>query len=146
MKKLASLLFALSLAYAAQAQYRYSLYTLATNTVPATVNSNYLSACAVGTALRADIQIAFSLTSSNGSAMSATCSNPVTATFDFGIDGTRYTNRFVYALNAQSNVNVWGMTNIWVTNAAWARLVSVTNANFAVVTNYSVKLGIKTGL
>lgn len=146
MKKLltALMLFA---ACTASAQYRYNLYTLATNTIPATYSSNYAISAAVGTSTRADIQIAFTLLSSNHpTAMSATCSNPVTATFDTSIDGSKFTNAFSFSLNAQSNAPVWHATNIMVTNAAWLRLLSVTNANYAVVTNFTVKVGVKAGL
>ena len=147
MKTKITILALLLTASVASAQYRYNLYSLATNTVAATSISNYTISASVASSLRADIQLAFTLISSNApTAMSATCSNPVTATFDFGIDGTRFTNQFLLTLNAQSNASVWCLTNVWVTNAAWIRLVSITNGNYAKLTNLTVKVGCKTGL
>lgn len=146
MKTILAILFSFA-AFTASAQYRYNLYSLATNAIDATSISNYTLSASVAASTRADIQLAFTLISSNHpTAMSATCSNPVTALFDFSIDGTRFTNQLSVTLNAQSNATVWHLTNVMVTNAAWIRLVSITNANHAKLTNLTVKVGSKTGL
>lgn len=134
----------------AQAQYRYSLYTAAGTTTNATIGTNTLetfgSSVDVGASSRADIQIVFRLTSVDTNAMSAVCSNLVTATFDSGIDGTYWTNQFTFSVAGRSNAVALGFTNIDVSQIAWLRLVSITNANEGIVTNYSVKIGRKIGL
>lgn len=140
----------LLIACTAQAQYRYSLYTAAGVTTNATISTNTLetfnASVDVGASSRADIQIVFRLTSVDTNAMSAACSNLVTATFDSGIDGTYWTNSFSFSVAGRSNEVALGFTNIDVSQMSWLRLLSVTNANQCVVTNYSVKIGRKIGL
>jgi hypothetical protein len=133
----------------AQAQFRYSTYTLpsTTNTVIASnAMTTFNSSCDVANSSRAYIRLAFKLTSQTTNAMSATCSNNVTATFDLSGDGTYFTNQFQLAVQARTNNTVWGYTNIDVSQWAWVRLVSITNANHAKVTNHSVFIGAKQGL
>lgn len=144
------ILILLLTACSAQAQYRYGVYTAAGTTTNATINTNTLetfnTSVDVGASSRADIQLVFRLTSTDTNAMSATCSNLVTATFDSGIDGTYFTNQFTFSVAGQSNAVALGFTNIDVSQMAWLRLVSITNANLGIVTNYSLKIGRKIGL
>ena len=140
----------LLIACTAHAQYRYGIYTAAGVATNDIVNTNTLTVfnttVDVGASSRADIQLVFRLTSYDTNAMSSTCSNLVTATFDSGIDGTYFTNQFTFSVAGRSNAVALGFTNIDVSQIAWLRLVSITNANLAVVTNYSLKIGRKIGL
>ena len=128
----------------AQAQYRYNLYTVSgTNaSVSATNATTYNAAADVGPSSRADIQFVYKLTTNNA----ANLNQNVTATFDSSCDGNYYTNQFSISLAANSNNIVWMRTNVWVTNSAWLRLVSVTNGNAVAVTNMVIKVGNKIGL
>jgi len=131
------------------AQFRYSTYTLpsTTNTVIASnAATTFNTSCDVAGSTRAHIRLAFKLTSQDTNAMNAACSNNVTATFDLSGDGTYYTNQFQLVVQAQSNSIAWNYTNIDISQWAWVRLVSITNANSAKVTNHSVFIGAKQGL
>lgn len=131
------------------AQYRYSTYTIpaTTNTVIASnAMTTFNTACDVAGSTRAYIRLSYKLTSQTTNAMSATCSNAVTALFETSGDGTYYTNQFSLTVNAKTNLVVWGYTNISIADAAWIRLVSITNANHAKVTNHQVFIGAKQGL
>ena len=131
-------------AQCAVAQYRYPLVTLTTasNTVAANTLTTINSAADVGATTRADILFYYSLTTNDVAGLT----NPVTASFDTSIDGTKYTNAFSITLAANSNTVVWMQTNVFVTNAAWLRFTTITNGNAKPLTNYVVRIGTKTGL
>jgi len=131
------------------AQFRYSTYTLPTTTntvIASNAITTFNSSCDVAGSTRAYIRLAFKLTSQDSGTMNSVCSNNVTATFDLSGDGTYYTNQFQLVVQARTNTTVWGYTNIDISQWAWIRLVSITNANSAKVTNHSVYIGAKQGL
>jgi hypothetical protein len=125
------------------AQFRYTLTEVGatgTNAVlSANSQSNYLSAVDVGNTTRIDLLAHFKVLGTN------TTSN-VVFKLDFGVDGTRYTNEFTWTVAALGTNEAWGITNLLVTNYAWARLNSVTNANPGKLTNYNFYIGKKNGL
>ena len=143
-----TILCALSLT--ASAQYRYQTYTLPSSSTNTTIQTNtlatYNSSAAVSSSTRADIRLAFKLTSATTNAMGTNAFQNVTCTFDKSVDGTYWTNSFTFSVRANSNSVVWDQTNIDVSTAAWLRLVSITNGNAGKVTNVSVFVGAKTGL
>jgi hypothetical protein len=140
----------LAATFTAQAQFRYARYALPSTNTSTTIQTNtlatYNSAADVGTSSRADIMLRFKLTGVGTNAIVANSTNEVTARFDKSIDGTYYTNAFTFTVFANTNLTVWNITNISVTDAAYLRLVSITNGNAARVTNLSVTVGIKQGI
>ena len=134
----------------ASAQFRYARYQLPSSSTNTTITSNtvatYNSSADVAPTTRADIRLAFKLMSVDTNAMHAACTNWVTAVFDKSVDGTYFTNRFILAVRGNSNSTVWTQTNVGVTDAAFLRLVCVTNDNTARITNFSIFVGCKQGL
>lgn len=151
-KKLISLLtIAVLSALSASAQYRYNLYTAAGTGTNSTIGTNagvtFDTTMDVASSSKVSVQFVFKLTSSTTNALPAGCTNPVVLRFDYGIDGTYWTNRFSWTNYANSNNVVIGLlTNLDVTPWAWFRLVDGSNYNNGIVTNYSVKVGGKVGL
>ena len=137
-------------AFAGQAQYRYATYSLPSSATNTTIQTNtlttYNTSCAVAASTRADIRIAFKLTSATTNAMGTNAFQLVTFKFDKSVDGTYWTNSFEWSIRANSNSLVWDQTNVDVSTAAFLRFVSATNGNAGKVTNFSGFLGSKTGL
>lgn len=127
----------------AQAQYRYSLAEIGatgTNaTLAANAQTNYQSALDVGNTKSIDLLVHFKVLGTN------TTSN-VVFRLDFGVDGSRYTNGFIWTVPANGTNEAWALTNLSVANYAWARLGPSTNGNPGPLTNYNFYIGKKTGL
>ncbi len=134
----------LFIALSAMAQYRYSLHDLlpggTTATHAANTESNYAVAADVGPTHWADVQVTFSLVSSN------TLTNNVVLVLDSGIDNENWRDSQSITSVADGTNIVCDLFRIPVTNDAWLRLYSLTNHNADMLTNLSVRIGGKWGL
>ncbi len=141
-------LFVLSV-LSSSAQYRYNLYTAhsgGTNSyVPAFSNSTSIDlSMDVGQGNYAQILVYYSLISTNTNAVPASCTNLVTTLWDASMDGSHFTNEWLFSVRSTTNGN-WGMTNIAVTYP-YLRYRRMTNDNAAHLTNFMVRVGQKIGL
>lgn len=148
MKTLISILAFAFLAFATSAQYRFNQYqtTIATNASYSTNSvTTFNQSFDVGAGTEAWIQIAFKL--NNGTnAIPSSATNDFVTVWDTSLDGSRFTNRFTFALKGNASTNeAWGLTNFPV-SLPWLRLVNATNTVGATLTNISIRVANQVGL
>jgi hypothetical protein len=145
-----TLLLLLLTASTCLAQYRYyptTVLSSGTNGyLAANSSTNVSAAYGIGASTKLDMLLAFSLISTNTNAMPVSCTNSVVTVWETSADGSYYTNRFTFSVDAVTNLTRWNQTNIDVSQAAWIKFVGLTNNNAAHLTNYKVFIGYKTGL
>lgn len=154
MKTKITLCFLLSaFCFTASAQFRYAKYTYPTTTNnTTTISSNTTltinTAYDVGASKAVDLVLSFSLVGigTNMIPPAPNCTNLVVARFEKSKDGIHFTNAFTLSCYANTNLPVWNFTNVDVSQDAWVKLISISNANWAKVTNPAVFIGSKTGL
>jgi len=136
---------ALLVGWSAQAQYRFSTATLLSSStnynILANTNITVNSSFAVGAGNKALIVLSF-----QGADTNAAGTNPIVANFQKSIDGSHWTNSFALLVTAVTNVNVWGYTNVDVSDAAWLRLYTFVSSNSVTMSNAVVFIGQKVGL
>lgn len=139
----------LLVACSAHAQYRFNRYTASASTnafVGAYSNQPSVnSSMEVAAGNYVQLFFYFSLCSTNTGPILTTATNPVTTYWDASFDGERYTNEFTWSVNAKTNGEAWGLTNIPITYPH-LRFKYMSNGNPAAVTNWGIKVGQKIGL
>jgi hypothetical protein len=129
------------LAFTAWAQLDYYRSTVGpqggTTTLAANTNATYNSAADVGPGVWADVQIVYRL------ATNSTATNNVVLSMDRGIDNAYWRDSLSLTSAANGTNMVSDLFTVAVTNAAYLRLVSITNANPDTLTNLSVEVGVK---
>jgi len=128
-------------AFTALAQLDYYRSTVGpqggTTTLAAQTNATYNSAADVGPGVWADVQIVYRL------ATNSTATNNVVLSMDRGIDNVYWRDSLSLTSAANGTNMVSDLFTVAVTNAAYLRLVSITNANPDTLTNLSVEVGVK---
>ena len=131
----------LLLAFTAGAQLNYYRSTIGpqggTATLAAETNETYNAAADVGPGMWADVQIVYRLNTNS------TATSNVIMVLERGIDNVYWRDSLSLTSAANGTNIVSDLFSVPVTNAAYLRLVSITNANPDTLTNLSVEVGVK---